>query len=100
MNVTGVQTCALPICLRAAGRQDAAVIAEWRSREAELTALNVMTLLARLTGVRAIAAHVSHASAVDVVQRECALGARLSLETCPQSLYVREDEILAQPYPG
>jgi dihydroorotase (multifunctional complex type) len=86
--------------LRAAGRQDAAIIGEWRSREAELTALNLMTLLARITGVRAIAAHVSHANAVDVVQRERKLGARLSLETCPQYLYLHEDEILDQPYPG
>jgi allantoinase len=86
--------------LRAAGRQDAAVIAEWRSREAELTALNMMALLARITSVRAIAAHVSQAAAVDLVQRERELGARLSLETCPQYLYLHEDEILDQPYPG
>jgi dihydroorotase len=80
--------------LRAAGRLDAAVISEWRSREAELTALNTVGLLARLTGVRAIAAHVSHAAAVDLLQRERALGARLWLETCPQYLYLSEDEIL------
>jgi dihydroorotase (multifunctional complex type) len=80
--------------LRAAGRQDPAVIAEWRSREAELTALNTMTLLARITGVRAIAAHVSHPQAVDMVQRERELGARLWLETCPQYLYLHENEIL------
>jgi dihydroorotase (multifunctional complex type) len=77
-----------------AGRSDPAVIPEWRSREAELTALNTMALLARITGVRAIAAHVSHAAAVDLVQREAALGGRIWLETCPQYLYLREDEIL------
>jgi dihydroorotase-like cyclic amidohydrolase len=55
--------------LRAAGREDPAVIVEWRSREAELTAANTMALVARLTGVRAIAAHVSHPAAVDLVQR-------------------------------
>jgi dihydroorotase (multifunctional complex type) len=80
--------------LRATGRLDPAVIAEWRSREAELTALNSMGLLARLTGVRAIAAHVSHPAAVDLLQRERSLGARLWLETCPQYLYLHEDEIL------
>jgi dihydroorotase-like cyclic amidohydrolase len=80
--------------LRAAGRLDTAVIAEWRSREAELTALNTVGLLARLTGVRAIAAPVSHPTAVDLVHREPALGARLWLETCPQYLYLHEDEIL------
>jgi dihydroorotase len=80
--------------LHAAGRTDPAVISEWRSREAELTALNAVGLLARLTGVRAIAAHVSHAAAVDLLQRERAQGARLWLETCPQYLYLFEDEIL------
>ncbi|HEX2186281.1 MAG TPA: dihydroorotase family protein [Chloroflexota bacterium] len=80
--------------LRAAGRVDPAVVVEWRSREAELIAANTMALLARLTGVRAIAAHVSHPAAVDLLQRERALGARLWLETCPQYLYLREDEVL------
>lgn len=80
--------------LRAAGRVDPAVIMEWRSREAELTALNTVGLLARLSGVRAITAHVSHPAAVDLVQRERALGARLWLETCPQYLYLHEAEIL------
>lgn len=80
--------------LRAAGRDDPAILFEWRSREAELAAASVVGLLARLTGVRAIAAHVSHAAAVDLLQRERALGARLWLETCPQYLYLREDEVL------
>ena len=80
--------------LRAAGRADPAVIPEWRSREAELTALNTVGLLARLSGVRAIAAHVSHPAAADLVHRECALGARLWLETCPQYLYLHEYDIL------
>lgn len=80
--------------LRAAGRDDPAVIAEWRNREAELTAHNTMGLLTRLSGVRAIAAHVSQPDSIDVLQRERALGARLWLETCPQYLYLREDEIL------
>jgi dihydroorotase (multifunctional complex type) len=80
--------------LRAAGRVDPAVVSEWRSREAELTALNTVGLLARLSGVRAIAAHVSHPAAVDLLQRERSLGARLALETCPQYLYLHEDEIL------
>jgi dihydroorotase len=79
--------------LRAAGRDDPAVLSEWRSREAELVASSTMGLLARLTGVRAIAAHVSHPDAVDLLQRERALGARLWLETCPQYLYLAEDEI-------
>jgi dihydroorotase len=80
--------------LRAAGRLDPAVVIEWRTREAEEVATNTMALLARLTGVRAIAAHVSHPAAVDLLQRERERGARLWLETCPQYLYLREDEVL------
>jgi dihydroorotase (multifunctional complex type) len=80
--------------LRAAGRADPAVIPEWRNREAELVATSVMGLLARLTGVRAIAAHVSHPATLDLLERERRRGARLWTETCPQYLYLREDEIL------
>jgi dihydroorotase (multifunctional complex type) len=80
--------------LHAANRQDPAVVIEWRTREAEEVASNTMALLARLTGVRAIAAHVSHPAVVDLLQRERELGARLWLETCPQYLYLREDEVL------
>jgi dihydroorotase len=79
--------------LREAGRMDPGVIVEWRSREAELVAANTVALLARLTGVRAIAAHVSHPAVMDLLQRERALGARLWLETCPQYLYLREEEV-------
>ena|SRR5579864_462321 len=86
--------------LRAAGRTDSAIISEWRSREAELTALNTMGLLARITGVRAIAAHVSNATAIDLVDRERRLGANLAMETCPQYLYLAESEILTHPTPG
>ena len=86
--------------LRAAGRNDPSIISEWRSREAELTALSTMGLLARVTGVRAIAAHVSTATAIDLIDRERRLGARLALETCPQYLYLYETEILEHPTPG
>jgi len=80
--------------LHAASRLDPAVLNEWRTREAEAVAANTMALAARLTGVRAIAAHVSHPTAVDLLQREHALGAHLWLETCPQYLYLREDAVL------
>ena len=74
--------------LRAAGRDDPAIVPEWRSREAEQVALSTMGLLARLTGVRAIAAHVSHAAAVELLNRS------VWVETCPQYLYLYEDEVL------
>jgi dihydroorotase (multifunctional complex type) len=80
--------------LRAAGRTDNGVVPEWRSREAELVALNMVSLLARLTQARVIAAHVSHADAVDLLVRERALGATMWIETCPQYVYLYEDAVL------
>ena len=64
---------------------DPAVLAEWRSREAELVALNSVGLLARLTGARTIAAHVSQPTALDLLLRERALGARLLGNIPPNS---------------
>jgi dihydroorotase (multifunctional complex type) len=84
-------TAANERALRSAARMDPAVVSEWRSREAELAALNTVGLLVRLTGVRAIAAHVSNPAAVDLLQD---VRAPLWLETCPQYLYLYEDEIL------
>ncbi len=79
--------------LRAGGRTDPLVVRDWRTREAELVAAGSVGLLARLTGARVIAAHVSHAEVADLLGREVAAGARLALETCPQYLYLREDEL-------
>ncbi len=66
-------------------RSDGGVIPEWRNREAELTALAVTSVLARATGARAVAAHVSHAGAIDAAPH-------LTLETCPQYLTLLESE--------
>jgi dihydroorotase len=79
--------------LREAGRNDPRVIVEWRSREAELTALAVVAQLARLTGAAVVAAHVSHVAALSVVERERDAGASLTVETCPQYLSLLEGEI-------
>lgn len=79
--------------LRAAGRDDGGVIPEWRSREAELTALERVTGIARETGARVVLAHVSHREALDVVARERDLGARVLAECCPQYLTLLEDEV-------
>ena len=79
--------------LRVAGRADPGIVPEWRNRAAELTALAVTGLLARLTGARAVAAHVSHAEALAVVGREQGAGADLVAESCPQYLSLLEDEV-------
>ena len=80
--------------LRSAGRDDPSVIIEWRSREAELTALAVVSQLSRLTGARIVTAHVSNAEALSVVDRERNAGAPITIETCPQYLSLFEDEIV------
>jgi dihydroorotase (multifunctional complex type) len=79
--------------LKAAGRTDFGIVIDWRTREAEQVAANTVTLLARLTGVRAIIAHISHPPIVDLIEQERALGARLWAEACPQYFYLREEEI-------
>lgn len=85
-------TAAAEAVLRQSRRDDGAILSEWRSRDAELVAVNTVGFLARLTGVRAIIAHASHAAIVDLVESHRSHGANLSIETCPQYLYLREDE--------
>jgi dihydroorotase (multifunctional complex type) len=80
--------------LREAGRDDGGAIPAWRNRDAELTALAVTALLARRTGARVVAAHVSNPDALDLVARERLRGAALAVETCPQYLTLLEEEIL------
>lgn len=79
--------------LRAALREDYAVIPEWRSTEAELVAVNTVALLARLTGANITVAHASQPSVVDLVRRERELGATLSIESCPQYFYLDADDV-------
>jgi dihydroorotase (multifunctional complex type) len=82
--------------LRAAGRSDPFVIPEWRTREAEETAVNTVALLARLSGARVIIAHASHPRVLELAWRERQLGARLWVESCPQYFYLEEHEIQSQ----
>src|SRR5918994_37587 len=72
---------------RLRGREDGAVIPVWRNRAAEQVALATVAVLARETGVRAIAAHVSHAEALDLL-------AGVMVESCPQYLTLLEDEVV------
>lgn len=79
--------------LRAALRADYGVIPEWRSSEAELVAVNAVSLLSRLTGAMVTVAHASQPGSIDLVQRERALGAPLSVESCPQYFYLSEHDV-------
>lgn len=80
--------------LRAAGRTDPGLLPEWRSREAELTAVSTVADLAVETGARVTIAHVSSQPVADVVVAARERGARLAAEACPQYLLLREDEVL------
>ncbi len=80
--------------LRAMGRTDGGIVPEWRNREAELTAVNVVSLLARLSQARVVVAHVSHANVLDLIERERRLGTHLWAEGCPQYFYLLESEVL------
>ncbi len=75
--------------LRAAGRADGGVIAEWRSREAEQVAVAAAGTLARGTGARAVLAHASHPDVIDLARG-------MLVETCPQYLLLLEDEVREQ----
>lgn len=82
--------------LRDSGRDDPAVIVEWRSREAELVAAATVSLMARLTGARVTVAHVSSPEVAELITRERAAGADIAAEACPQYFLLREDEILTE----
>lgn len=80
--------------LRASGRADGGVVPAWRSREAELVSVAEVAAIARLTGARFVIAHASNAEVLGLVARESAAGAPLLVETCPQYLHLRENEVL------
>ena len=79
--------------LHAALRSDYGIIPEWRSSEAELVAVNTVALLARLTEANITIAHASQPNVVDLARRERALGANISVESCPQYFYLNADEV-------
>jgi len=79
--------------LRAQGRDDPAIVPEWRNRDAELVAAAVAALLVRRTGARAAVAHVSNDEVADYIAAERRRGATLWAEGCPQYFLLREDEV-------
>lgn len=79
--------------LHAIQRDDYGVITDWRVAEAELVAVNMVALLARLTGARVTVAHASQPSVIELVARERMQGARLSVESCPQYFYLDADAV-------
>lgn len=79
--------------MHAEQRDDYGVIVDWRVPEAEMVAVNIVALLARITGARVTVAHVSQPAVVDLVEREREQGAHLSIESCPQYFYLDADAV-------
>lgn len=77
--------------LKAAKRSDNGIIPEWRSETAEAIAVNNVALMARLTGVTATIAHISHPLIAEIVMQERARGTKLFAEICPQYLLLNEE---------
>ena len=82
--------------LRASGRTDSAIVSEWRSREAELLAVAIVTELTRHTGARVTIAHVSSPVVVEMIAAARRRGADLAAEACPQYFLLREQELLTE----
>jgi allantoinase len=74
-------------------RLDNGIVSEWRSETAEEVAVANVALMARMTGVTATIAHISHAFVIDLIKREQAEGAKLYAEICPQYLFLNEEDV-------
>lgn len=79
--------------LRAGGRTDGAVIPEWRSRAAELRAVNLVGQVAAATGARVVVAHASSAQVLEAIA-SWRPAAQLVVESCPQYLTLLESEVV------
>ena len=76
------------------GRDDPGVLTEWRSREAELTAIATIVALAGAHGARVTIAHVSNPVAAAVVSAAKARGVDVAAEACPQYFAFDESEVI------
>ncbi len=76
------------------GRDDPGVLSEWRSRQAERTAITTIVALAAAHGSRVTIAHVSDAAAADLVSVARRRGADVAAEACPQYFALEETEVV------
>lgn len=80
--------------LKATGREDPGVISEWRNKLAERVAVNTVALLTEESNSANVAvAHCSYAAIVDLIEASRSRGALLWSETCPQYLFLKQEEI-------
>ncbi len=77
--------------LRAAGRTDGGVTAEWRSLDAEYAAASDVLAAAQETGCRVILAHASHPKIASLVGEVRGRGYDVHCESCPQYFYLSEE---------
>lgn len=82
--------------LKAEGRDDNAILMEWRNREAELSAVAAAAVLASTTGVKATLAHVSSPDVIAVIESARSWGADIAAEACPQYFALDESEALIE----
>ncbi len=86
-------TSAAEFELKASGRSDPLVISEWRSLEAEQTAVHAVGEVARLSGASVCVAHCSSPSVVAYISHEKTEGTDLVAESCPQYFLLRASEL-------
>ena len=88
-------TAAAERALLDAGRDDGAIVPEWRNREAEVLAAWAVGLLAASPGASVVVAHASSPDTLDALAPHRAR-ARLFVESCPQYLTLLEHEVLSE----
>ncbi len=77
-----------------AGRRDPAVHLESRNVLSELLEDQIVCLVGRTAGNRFLIVHTTIPEGIDEVQEAKRKGARAYVETCPQYLYLSEEEVL------
>ncbi len=79
--------------LRSAGRADAGLLIDWRSRDAEVVAIAGLTALAAMTGAKVNVAHVSSPIGAHIVAEARRRGADVVAEACPQYFALDEQDL-------
>ena len=82
--------------LRAAGRRDFMVLAEWRPPEVEAEAINRAIYFCEITGARGVFVHTSVPEGIDMAASARARGVPVVVETCPHYLYLTTDDLAQQ----
>ena len=91
----GPLTEAAERALRDAGREDGAIVPEWRNLEAEVLAAYAVGLLAARTGASVVVAHVSDPATLRALAPHRA-ATRLIAESCPQYMSLLEHEVVVE----